>query len=79
MKKSISVVSVMIVATVAIFICILQYLESRSVDKVEKEGFTELLYSRVRPPARSARIFYEDAMGNVIKHVDRLMYNLGKR
>ena len=47
--------------------------------RVEREGFTQLLYSRIRPQARSVRLLYEDTIGNALKHIDRVYYNLGKR
>ena len=48
-------------------------------NRVEKEGFTQLLYSRIRPHTRTARLLYEDTLENVFKHFDRFYYNLGKR
>jgi hypothetical protein len=75
MRKT-AIVIVIIVA--AICLCMFQF-GLAGGDRVEKEGFTELLYSRVRPQARSVRLFYEDALENAIKHIDRIKYNLGKR
>lgn len=67
------------IVVAAICVCTLfQYRESRE-DNEGKEGFTQLLYSRIRPQARSARLLYAGALDAAFKHIDRIKYNLGMR
>ncbi len=58
---------------------VLVYKNYSVTSESKREGFTELLYSKVRPHARSARFIYEDTLEKALKHLDRIMYNLGKR
>ena len=72
--------SFVIRALIIIIVCFFVFqLYIYSCNRVEKEGFTQLLYSRIRPHTRSARLLYEDTLENVFKHFDRFYYNLGKR
>ena len=76
-KSILKLSSIIVLALLAIF-----FFGKRSEEeKVEsgKEGFTQLLYSRIRPQTRNARLFYEDALEKALKHIDRIRYNLGIR
>lgn len=72
--SSILKVSIVLLVCFSIF-----QLYSSCYNRVEKEGFTQLIYSRIRPQARSVRLLYEDTIGNALKHIDRIYYNLGRR
>lgn len=72
MKQTTRNVILCIVACLIIY----KYYLSRSVNQ---EGFTQLLYSRIRPQARSARLYFEETIENGRKHIDRIKYNLGMR
>lgn len=77
MRKTIFV-SGIVVAAICVYMLLFQYRESRE-DNEGKEGFTQLLYSRIRPQARSARLLYAGALESAFKHIDRIKYNLGMR
>ena len=59
----------------------LHYYKKYFTEEKEKssEGFTQLLYSRIRPQTRNARLFYEEYYENSLKYIDRIRYNLGMR
>ena len=78
MKRSISIKGVGILLVIG-SLCMYTYSYTSYVRGVEQEGFTELIYSRMRPQARSVRVFYEETLENALKHIDRIRYNLGKR
>ncbi len=69
------------VCALLVVVCVLFYknYSFTSASEGNREGFTELLYSKVRPHARSARFIYEETLEKALKHLDRIMYNLGKR
>ena len=69
-------VSVLIIAAIALHYYKTIFTEEK---EVSSEGFTQLLYSRIRPQTRNARLFYEEYYENSLKYIDRIRYNLGMR
>ena len=68
--------SIIFVAALALHYCKTNFAEEK---EVRSEGFTQLLYSRIRPQTRNARLFYEEYYENSLKYIDRIRYNLGMR
>jgi hypothetical protein len=69
-------VSVLIISALALHYYKKYFTEEK---EVRSEGFTQLLYSRMRPQTRNARLFYEEYFENSLKYIDRIRYNLGMR